>query len=128
MNTTHSHTSGSPALHLPEAPRARTAPGCACEQSWRSDDTCLRCGHSVPAAIQRAPRDRRSPFDGNPWTRAGVVRALRTHRFFVGRAPTAASWSFEEDGALPSVSTVARLFGSFEAAVRVATQSPRTSS
>jgi hypothetical protein len=109
----HSRPSG------PASPPGRPR-GCRCEQAWRSDDTCVRCGHSVPAAPQEMPRKRRSPLDGNPWTPAGIVRALRTYQFFVGRAPTPTDWSFEDDGDWPSVATVARVFGSFDTAVQAA--------
>jgi hypothetical protein len=94
--------------------------GCRCEQAWRDEDTCLRCGRSVPAAIRRGPRSRRSHVDGNPWTVAGVVRALRTYEFFLGRAPARTDWSFEDDKEWPSVRTVVTLFGSFDAAVDAA--------
>jgi hypothetical protein len=70
--------------------------------------------------LDPAPRQRRSPHDGNPWTPAGVVRALRTFEFFVGRPPSRTDWSFEDDTAWPSVRTVMRMFGSFEAAVGAA--------
>jgi hypothetical protein len=59
-------------------------------------------------------------LEGNPWTRAGVVRALRAFGFFVGRAPTSTDWSFEDDRGWPSVETVVLLFGSFDAAVAAA--------
>jgi hypothetical protein len=54
------------------------------------------------------------------WTQAGVVRALRAYKFFVGRAPTATDWSFEDDSEWPSVKTVVSLFGSFDTAVTAA--------
>jgi len=96
------------------------ARGCRCETAWRGDDTCLRCGHSVPAAVTPSPRRHRSRLTSNPWTRAGVVRALRTYEFFVGRVPTPTDWSFEDDTEWPSVGTVVSLFGSFDIAVAVA--------
>jgi hypothetical protein len=65
--------------------------------------------------------------DGNPWTVAGVVRALRTYEFFVGHPPTATDWSFEDDKEWPSVRTVVALFDSFEAAVQAASATPRRS-
>jgi hypothetical protein len=49
-----------------------------------------------------------------------VIRALRTHQFFLGRAPTTTDWSFEDDAEWPSVKTVVRIFGSFEAATAAA--------
>jgi hypothetical protein len=100
------------------------ARGCGCPEPWRDDETCLRCGHRVPPATRSAPRTRRSVIDGNPWTPAGIVRALRAYEFFVGRAPTTTDWSFEEDAGWPSATTVVRLFGSFEAALAAARVSP----
>jgi hypothetical protein len=49
-----------------------------------------------------------------------VVRALRTYEFFVGRPATTTDWSFEDGTEWPSVRTVVRLFGSFEAGVQTA--------
>jgi hypothetical protein len=108
------------------APAGR-ARGCRCEHPWRSDDTCARCGRRLPEIRHRAPRERRSAIHGNPWTRAGIVRALRTYEFFVGRAPTAKGWSFETDQEWPSVRTVVGAFGSFEAAVEAARLKPARS-
>jgi hypothetical protein len=65
---------------------------------------------------------------GNRWTRAGVVRALRAYKFFVGRAPSATDWSFEDDSEWPSVNTVVSLFGSFDSAAAVAGVVPARSS
>jgi hypothetical protein len=70
--------------------------------------------------VRPAPRPHRSHANGNPWTTAGVIRALRTYQFFIGRPPTPTDWSFEDDKQWPSVSTVVRLFGSFAAAVEAA--------
>ena len=109
---------------LPAPVVARRARGCGCQQPWRDDDTCLRCGRRVPPATRHAPRQRRSALEGNPWTAAGIVRALRTHAFFVGRPPTSIDWSFEDDRGWPSVSTVVQLFGSFEAAVAASLSPP----
>ena len=67
-----------------------------------------------------APQQQAPPLTGNRWGRAGVVRALRTYKFFVGRAPTPTDWSFEDDSEWPSVNTVVSLFGSFDIAVAVA--------
>jgi hypothetical protein len=100
------------------------ARGCHCTTPFRDEDTCLLCGRHVPALVNPGPRTRRSPHDGNPWTPAGVVRALRTYEFFVGRPPTDKDWSFEDDRSWPSVRTVLRTFGSFEAAVGAARELP----
>jgi hypothetical protein len=107
MTTTSTNSNG----------RAR---GCRCEHPLRSDDTCLHCGRSVAPAIRPTPRKRRSTIDGNPWTPAGVVRALRTHQFFTGRPPSTTEWTLADDRELPSVRTVEQAFGSFEAALKAA--------
>jgi hypothetical protein len=102
---------------LPGRPRA-----CRCETPWRSEETCVRCGHSVPfpaAAVPAEVMPRRHSTAAR-WTRAGVVRALRAYKFFVGRAPTPTDWSFEDDSEWPSVKTVVSLFGSFETAIAAA--------
>ena len=71
--------------------------------------------------MRPAPRAKRSDADGNPWTPAGVVRAFRTYRFFVGRLPTPTDWSFEKgDATWPPAATILQLFGSFEAALSAA--------
>jgi hypothetical protein len=82
----------------------------------------VRCGHSVPAPVAAAPADPSPPrrATAGRWTRAGVVRALRTYRFFVGHAPTPTDWSFADDSEWPSVKTVVSLFGSFDTAVAAA--------
>jgi hypothetical protein len=100
------------------------ARGCRCEHPWRSEDTCARCGHRLPEVRHLTPRQRRSAIHGNPWTAAGIVRALRTYEFFVGRPPTPTGWSFETDHEWPSVRTVVHAFGSFEAAVEAARLTP----
>src|SRR3954451_1140510 len=107
---------------------AGLARGCRCEHPWRGEDTCLRCGHWLPEVVRQGPRQQRSHLEGNPWTSAGVVRALRTYKFFVGRAPTTTDWSFEDDKEWPSVSTVVRLFGSFDGAAEVAGGHPSAGS
>jgi hypothetical protein len=96
------------------------ARGCRCASPFRGDDTCLLCGRRVPELMVPTPRAHRSPHDGNPWTPAGVVRALRTFEFFVGRPPSPTDWSFQDDTSWPSVRTVLRIFGSFDAAVGAA--------
>jgi hypothetical protein len=72
--------------------------------------------------------EQRRPAAGNRWTRAGVVRALRAYKFFIGRAPSATDWSFEDDSEWPSVKTVVSLFGSFDSAAAVAGVAPAASS
>jgi hypothetical protein len=98
------------------------ARACRCETPWRSEDTCVRCGHLVPGPAETAPEDVAPPrrSTASRWTRSGVVRALRAHQFFVGRPPTPTDWSFEDDSEWPSVKTVVSLFGSFDTAVAAA--------
>jgi hypothetical protein len=114
-STKSAHRSGTASAVAPG--RAR---GCQCEQPWRDDDSCLRCGRWVRQAVPEAPRRRRSRVTGNPWTRAGVVRAIRTFEFFLDRPPTTIDWSAEDDAQWPGARTVERLFGSFEGAVAAA--------
>src|SRR3954453_13998540 len=94
--------------------------GCRCATPFRDEDSCLLCGRRLPQLVTPAPRRRRSPHDDNPWTPAGVVRALRTFEFFVGRPPSHADWSFEDDKSWPSVRTVLAMFGSFDSAITTA--------
>ena len=100
----------------------RRARACRCETPWRSEDTCVRCGHSVPALVDASQPDASQPLRSaaDRWTQAGVVRALRAYKFFVGRAPNPTDWSFEDDSEWPSVTTVVSLFGSFDSAVTAA--------
>jgi hypothetical protein len=103
------------------------ADGCQCKTPWRDGDSCLRCGHWVQPAVEELPRKRRSSVTDNPWTAAGVLRAIRTFEFFLDRMPTTTDWSAEDDPRWPSVATVVRLFGSFDAAVHAARWSPARS-
>jgi hypothetical protein len=104
------------------------APGCSCEHPWRDEGSCVRCGRWVAYSEPRAPRPHRSGMAGNPWTPAGVVRALRAHEFFTGRPPTPTEWSLEDDRQWPSARTVMQLFGSFDAALEAARAIPSRSS
>jgi len=54
------------------------------------------------------------------WTQAGVIRALKAFAFFRGRPPVPADWSGRMGDDWPRLETVQGLFGSVEAAVRVA--------
>jgi hypothetical protein len=49
-----------------------------------------------------------------------VIRALRAFAFFRGRAPVPEDWNGRMGNDWPRLDTVAGLFGSIEAAVRVA--------
>jgi hypothetical protein len=101
---------------------AGVARRCACSRPLRDDDSCLRCGRWLPQAdVGFVPRRRRSGV--NPWTAAGVTRALRAHRFFVGRLPAASEWPVDDDNDVPGRRTVAALFGSFDAALAAAATS-----
>jgi hypothetical protein len=54
------------------------------------------------------------------WTQPGVIRALRAFAFFRGRAPVRADWNGRMGDDWPHLEAVLGLFGSLEAAVRVA--------
>jgi hypothetical protein len=102
---------------------------CQCETPWRSEDTCVRCGRAVPGMPVVPAGEQPTVRGAHRWTRAGVLRALRTYKFFVGRAATPTDWSFEDDSDWPSVKTVMSLFGSFDVAVAAAgvLEAPRAS-
>jgi hypothetical protein len=96
-----------------------TAQPCRCEYPLRDRDTCLYCGRSVPVAPEsRNSNDRTTP--GNPWTRAGVLRALRAFAFFRGRPPIADDWSHRMAPDWPPLTVVERLFGSLPDALGAA--------
>jgi hypothetical protein len=77
------------------------------------------CGHSLLGAPEREQLPWRAPRK-DPWTRAGVIRALNAFAFFGGRPPVQADWDRVLTPDLPSLGTVERLFGSFSDAVRAA--------
>jgi hypothetical protein len=106
---------------------AGRARGCRCGHPWRDDDTCLRCGRRLPTALLPQAPHRRSRSGGNPWTPAGVLRALRTYEFFVGRPPKSTDWSRDDGKDSPGLRTIAAMFGSFEAAVEAARRTPARS-
>ena len=91
---------------------------CNCKQPLRDIDTCFLCGRTVPNAPEPPLiASARDPKD-NPWTQAGVIRAIKTFTFFIGRAPSHADWQYEDgQPGFPSSSTVVALFGSFGAAL-----------
>jgi hypothetical protein len=91
---------------------------CNCKQPLRDLDTCFLCGRTISNAPEPAliasVRDGRE----NPWTQAGVIRAIKTFTFFLGRPPCYADWRYDEQQReFPSSSTVVALFGSFSAAL-----------
>jgi len=99
-----------------QAPLA--APFCRCERPVLDGDSCLRCGRLLvslpePAVVPRSAKT-------HDWTPAGVIRALKAFAFFRGRAPIRADWSGRMGNDWPTLETVLDLFGSVEAAVRVA--------
>jgi hypothetical protein len=100
--------------HAPLAARR-----CRCERPVLDGESCLLCGRPLiwlpePDAV------RRPVAKIQDWTEAGVIRALRAFAFFRGRAPVAADWSGRMGDDWPRLETVLGLFGSVEAAIRVA--------
>jgi hypothetical protein len=98
--------------------RPLSARWCRCERPVLNGESCLLCGRLIllpepPAVRPTAPRT-------NEWTQAGVVRALKAFAFFRGRPPMRADWSGRMGDDWPGLETVQSLFGSVEAAVRVA--------
>jgi len=91
---------------------------CSCDHPLRDRETCLYCGRSVPSAPERARAQARTAED--PWTHAGVVRALKAFAFFRGRAPGRDDWSQRMPADWPSLSLVEQLFGSLPAALTAA--------
>jgi hypothetical protein len=57
---------------------------------------------------------------GNPWTHAGVLRALRAFQFFRGRAPMRDDWSHRMAPDWPPLAVVEHMFGSLQDAVAAA--------
>jgi hypothetical protein len=57
---------------------------------------------------------------GNPWTQAGVLRAIRAFAFFRGRDPVREDWSQRMAPDWPPLAVVERLFGSLADALRAA--------
>jgi hypothetical protein len=96
---------------------------CRCKNPVRDQDTCALCGRVLPAAPERA-RQRVRVEPGNPWTRAGVIRALRAFAFFRGRPPTRSDWNERMGKDWPALLVVERLFGSVPEAVREAGLTP----
>jgi hypothetical protein len=96
---------------------------CRCQQPLRDQDTCALCGRLLPAARQ-PERARVRVGPSNPWTRAGVVRALRAFAFFRGRAPARGDWNERMGKDWPPLSIVEQLFGSLPNAVFTAGLAP----
>src|SRR3954470_4169744 len=88
---------------------------CSCDRPLRDRETCLYCGRSVPPAPEGTRAQARSPE--NPWTHAGVVRALKAFAFFRGRAPGRDDWSQRMPADWPPLAVVEQLFGSLPKAL-----------
>jgi hypothetical protein len=105
--------------HAPRSPRR-----CRCERPVLDDESCLLCGRPLillpePAVV------RRRAAKTHDWTQAGVIRALKAFAFFRGRPPVPADWSGRMGDDWPGLETVQGLFGSVEAAIRVASKGAR---
>jgi hypothetical protein len=97
----------------------RPARRCRCERPVLDGESCLLCGR--PLITLPEPNVVRPPVaKAHAWTQPGVIRALRAFAFFRGRAPVRADWSGRMGDDWPELATVLGLFGSVEAAVRVA--------
>jgi hypothetical protein len=100
-----------------EAPRPTRR--CRCERPVLDGEGCLLCGR--PLVTLPEPDLVRAPVvKTKAWTQPGVIRALRAFAFFRGRAPVRADWSGRMGDDWPNLDAVLGLFGSVEAAVRVA--------
>jgi hypothetical protein len=89
---------------------------CRCNNPLRDQDTCALCGRPLPAAPEPARKRLRTGPD-NPWTRAGVLRALRAFAFFRGRPPVRDDWNERMGKEWPALLVVEQLFGSLPDAV-----------
>ena len=92
---------------------------CRCQRSVLDGESCLLCGRQLimlpePAVVRPAAGET------HDWTQAGVIRALKAFAFFRGRPPVLADWSGRMGDDWPGLETVKGMFGSVEAAVRVA--------
>lgn len=101
----------------------RVARRCRCDRPVLDGESCLRCGRPLvslpePAVVPRSAKT-------HDWTSAGVIRALKAFAFFRGRPPLRADWSGRMGADWPTLETVLELFGSVEAAVRVAEIEPQ---
>ena len=98
---------------------ALSARRCRCQRPVLDGESCLLCGRQLvllpEPAVPQAPAPKTYA-----WTKAGVIRALKAFAFFRGRPPVAADWSGRMGDDWPGLETVQALFGSVEAAVRVA--------
>ncbi len=92
---------------------------CRCRRPVLDGESCLLCGRPLILLPEPAVA-RRTAANTHDWTKAGVIRALKAFAFFRGRPPALADWSGRMGDDWPGLETVQGLFGSVEAAVRVA--------
>jgi hypothetical protein len=91
---------------------------CRCRGPVIDDETCILCGRYLAA-----PTGEEQPTEGPPkppWTRAGVVRAMRAFVFFHDRPPSATEWLGQPGSTWPTARAVEMLFGSFDAGLAAA--------
>jgi hypothetical protein len=92
---------------------------CRCQRPVLDGESCLLCGR--PLILLPEPAVARAPAAKTySWTQAGVIRALKAFAFFRGRPPVLTDWGGRMGDDWPGLETVQGLFGSVEAAVRVA--------
>ena len=92
---------------------------CRCQRPVLDGESCLLCGRPLILLPEPAVA-RRTAAKAHDWTQAGVIRALKAFAFFRGRPPVPDDWSGRMGDDWPGLETVQGLFGSVEAAVRVA--------
>jgi hypothetical protein len=97
----------------------RSARRCRCERPVLDGESCLLCGRPLILLPEPAVAERNAAKTPD-WTQAGVIRALKAFAFFRGRPPARSDWSGRMGSDWPGLETVQSLFGSVEAAVRVA--------
>ena len=97
----------------------RLARPCQCSRPLWDGESCVSCGRIVYGAPERERPPWREPRK-DPWTRAGVIRAVNAFAFFRGRPPTPADWDAGLGPDWPDLRTVQLLFGSLPAAIEAA--------
>ena len=98
---------------------ALSARRCRCQRPVLDGESCLLCGRPL-ILLPEPVVVRRTAAETQDWTQAGVIRALKAFAFFRGRPPVAADWSGRMGDDWPGLETVQGLFGSVDAALRVA--------
>jgi hypothetical protein len=104
-----SRCAGAIATQLDSSPPLRL---CRCATAVVDGDTCILCGRYI-AAPDRSDRPPSAPPKPQ-WTRAGIVRAIRTFVFFHDRPPSESEWRAQSGATWPSAHAVRRLFGTFD--------------